>query len=149
MDEYRKNVAIIVLNSEGQILLGHRRGVKEKGWQFPQGGMKEGESQEQALKRELIEETNLSKFETLAKSTDWIYYDWPSYALKKKPYKGQKQIYFVIKIDSGHSKQLKESKEFDAFRWVKSWSEVTKDLVDFKMDCYEKAYQQLREFLPE
>ena len=56
---YRKGVGIIVVNSKGEFFLGKRIGAEA--WQFPQGGIDEGESTEEALFRELHEETGLIK----------------------------------------------------------------------------------------
>jgi putative (di)nucleoside polyphosphate hydrolase len=55
---YRENVGIIIANDAGKLLLAGRIG--SKGWQFPQGGMLDGESAEQAMFRELNEEVGLS-----------------------------------------------------------------------------------------
>ena len=51
---YRLNVGIIIANADGQLLLAERRGQKGA-WQFPQGGVDEDESVEQAFYRELLE----------------------------------------------------------------------------------------------
>src|ERR1700687_1738793 len=57
-DGYRPNVAIVLCNSRNQVFWGKR--VKEHAWQFPQGGIKPGETPEQAMYRELNEETGLA-----------------------------------------------------------------------------------------
>jgi len=44
---YRKGVGIIIVNSEGQFFLGKRIGAEA--WQFPQGGIDEGENPKEAL----------------------------------------------------------------------------------------------------
>ena len=44
---FRANVGIILCNGEGKLLLAGRAG--SKGWQFPQGGMLQGESSEEAM----------------------------------------------------------------------------------------------------
>jgi putative (di)nucleoside polyphosphate hydrolase len=54
---FRPNVGIILLNANNQVWWGKR--VREHSWQFPQGGIKYGESPEQAMFRELEEETGL------------------------------------------------------------------------------------------
>ena len=54
---FRANVGIILVNAENKLLLGGRVGAK--GWQFPQGGIFEGEDPEQAMYRELREEVGL------------------------------------------------------------------------------------------
>ena len=54
---YRPNVGIIICNAMGQVLWARRIG--QNAWQFPQGGIKRGESPEKALYRELQEEVGL------------------------------------------------------------------------------------------
>ena len=56
-DGYRPNVGIIVANDQGQVLWARR--VGQDAWQFPQGGINSNESVEEALFRELKEETGL------------------------------------------------------------------------------------------
>ena len=56
-DGYRPNVGIILLNHRNEVFWGKR--VKQHSWQFPQGGIKHGESPEQAMFRELYEEIGL------------------------------------------------------------------------------------------
>ena len=56
-DGYRPNVGIILVNSRNEVFWGKR--VKEHAWQFPQGGIKPGETPERAMYRELMEEVGL------------------------------------------------------------------------------------------
>ena len=58
-DGYRANVGIVICNPSGKVFFGKRR--YQSGWQFPQGGIKEGESPKKAMWRELLEETGLKK----------------------------------------------------------------------------------------
>jgi putative (di)nucleoside polyphosphate hydrolase len=53
--QYRSNVAAILRNTRGEILVCERLNIPGA-WQFPQGGVDEGETLEQALTRELREE---------------------------------------------------------------------------------------------
>ena len=55
---YRPNVGIVILNKNKQALWAKR--VAEDAWQFPQGGINEGESVKDAMYRELMEEVGLS-----------------------------------------------------------------------------------------
>ena len=50
---YRRNVGIVLCNSQIQVLWARRS--RHDGWQFPQGGVEAGESEEDALFRELEE----------------------------------------------------------------------------------------------
>ncbi|KQB47800.1 RNA pyrophosphohydrolase, partial [Neisseria meningitidis] len=54
---YRPNVGIILTNNRDEVFWGKR--VREHSWQFPQGGIKPGESPETAMYRELYEEVGL------------------------------------------------------------------------------------------
>ena len=54
---FRPNVGIILLNQRNQVFWGKR--LRTHSWQFPQGGIKYGESPEQAMFRELHEEVGL------------------------------------------------------------------------------------------
>ena len=56
---YRPNVAAIIRRTDGRVLLGQRSDFPES-WQFPQGGVDEGESPADAVRREVLEETGLS-----------------------------------------------------------------------------------------
>ena len=54
---FRYNVGIVISNKHGQLLWAKR--IKQKSWQFPQGGVREAETLEQAMYRELNEEVGL------------------------------------------------------------------------------------------
>ena len=53
-DGYRPNVGIVICNDKGQVLWAKRYG--QNSWQFPQGGINDNETPEQAMFRELFEE---------------------------------------------------------------------------------------------
>lgn len=48
-----------IVRREGQILLIHRFREGREYWVFPGGGVEEGETREEALRREMLEETGL------------------------------------------------------------------------------------------
>jgi putative (di)nucleoside polyphosphate hydrolase len=56
--KYRPNVAAIIRRPDGRVLICRRSDYPES-WQFPQGGVDEGETLEQALTRELWEEIGI------------------------------------------------------------------------------------------
>lgn len=49
-------VALILINAEKKLFLARRPDTKGKDWEFPGGKVEPGESFEQALKREILEE---------------------------------------------------------------------------------------------
>ena len=79
-DGYRPNVGIVVANRLGQVLWARRVGGHDA-WQFPQGGVHDGEKPEQALYRELQEEIGLlPEHVRLLGSTDgWLRYQLPAH----------------------------------------------------------------------
>ena len=74
---YRANVGIVVCNNKKKVLWAKR--ANEDAWQFPQGGINEGESPKEAMFRELKEEVGLepSHVEIIARTKDWLRYDVP------------------------------------------------------------------------
>jgi putative (di)nucleoside polyphosphate hydrolase len=151
-DGYRPNVAIVLVNPRNQVFWGKR--VKEHAWQFPQGGIKQGETPEQAMYRELNEETGLAPHHVriLGRSRDWLHYHVPSHWVKREwrgTYKGQKQIWFLLRLvgrDCDISLRASGKPEFDAWRWHDYWVPL-EAVIDFKREVYRLGLEELAEFL--
>jgi putative (di)nucleoside polyphosphate hydrolase len=151
-DGYRPNVAIVLVNSRNQVFWGKR--VKEHAWQFPQGGIKPGESPEEAMYRELNEETGLEPqhVRILGRTRDWLHYDVPTHWVKREwrgTYKGQKQIWFLLRLvgrDCDISLRASGHPEFDAWRWHDYWVPL-ESVIDFKREAYRLGLEQLASYL--
>ncbi len=145
---YRPNVAALIVRPTGLVLAGRRQGVPDA-WQLPQGGIEKKESPEEAVLREAEEETGLTALTIVARTPDWIYYEWPK-GFKKKPgpHIGQKQIYFVLRqTDSGaKAKEPKLSDEFEEFRWM-PFQELLNLTIPFRQQAYREAYEILKRHL--
>ena len=92
---FRPNVGIILLNPRNEVFWGKR--VRQHSWQFPQGGIKYGESPEQAMYRELYEEIGLlaEHVRIVARTRNWLRYEVPEQWMRRElrgNYRGQKQI---------------------------------------------------------
>ena len=76
-DGYRPNVGIVLFNNLGQVLWARR--TRHDGWQFPQGGVEQGETIEQAAYRELFEEVGLrpQNVQLVGRTRQWLRYDVP------------------------------------------------------------------------
>jgi len=151
-DGYRPNVAIVLTNHKNQVFWGKR--VKEHAWQFPQGGIKPGESPEQAMYRELNEETGLEAHHVriLGRTRDWLHYNVPTHWVKREwrgTYRGQKQIWFLLRLvgrDCDISLRATPHPEFDAWRWHEYWVPL-EAVIEFKRDVYRLGLEQLANYL--
>ena len=145
---FRANVGIILANDAGKLLLAGRIG--NKGWQFPQGGLQQGELLEEAMFRELHEEVGLKEadVEILAVTEDWLRYRLPDKFVRRqsKPLCiGQKQRWFLLRLvgdDSQVRLDTGETPEFDRWRWVDFWRPVN-EVIYFKRRVYSMALNEL------
>ena len=147
---YRKNVGLIVLNRNNQLLVCRRKGKKT--WQFPQGGIDAGESNTQAAYRELFEEVGIKKNQVniLQKSKHWYTYDLPDKYRPRpkslKNFKGQIQKWYMLQANTNLEINLLNEipQEFIEFKWSTYWYCLS-CVVPFKRDVYRNV---LTEFLP-
>jgi putative (di)nucleoside polyphosphate hydrolase len=150
---FRPNVGIILLNTKNQVFWGKR--LRTHSWQFPQGGIKHGETPEQAMYRELHEEVGLlpEHVRILARTRDWLRYEVPEHFIRRDArghYKGQKQIWFLLQLtgrDSDMNLRATDHPEFDAWRWNEYWVPL-EWVIEFKRDVYQMALTELARFLP-
>lgn len=138
---FRHGVGIILVNEKRQIFLAKRIG--KEAWQFPQGGIQESETPEQAMYRELREEIGLNESDVKIMSTTrrWLRYRLPKRLVRhySKPLCiGQKQKWFLLRF-KGDDKRINliatESPEFDSWAWVSYWYPLTQ-VVTFKRRVY-------------
>ena len=58
---YRPNVGIMLVNAKNKVFVGQRLDRFTNAWQMPQGGINEGEDADDAVFRELVEETGVTR----------------------------------------------------------------------------------------
>lgn len=147
-DLYRPNVAMIIVSNnypdKKEIFIAQRNDLKDM-WQFPQGGIDEGEEVKEALFRELEEEIGTSEAKVIAEYPEWISYDFPEKISKKmKPYKGQTQRYFLLKLKKNAKVNLDtKHPEFDDYKFV-SVEDVLNMTAHFKKPVYEKVIKYFK-----
>jgi putative (di)nucleoside polyphosphate hydrolase len=147
---YRANVGIILSQDDGRVFWARRIG--QDAWQFPQGGIQEGETHEQALYRELEEEVGLrtKDVEVIGCTKGWLKYHLPKHLIRHDSLPlciGQKQVWYLLRLLTADNKvclDTSEKPEFDHWRWVEYWKPA-RDVVSFKRKVY---LQALKEFHP-
>ena len=152
MSEYRPNVAAVILSERYpeicEFFIAKRNDIKHSKciWQFPQGGIDNGESPTDALYRELNEEIGTKDIEILAQYPEWLKYDFPKGNIQSKmyPFKGQMQRYFLVKLKPDAKINLAtEVPEFIAYKFV-SFDEVLLNVVYFKRRIYKKVLEHFK-----
>jgi len=145
---YRPNVAMIIVSNnypaEKEIFLAKRNDMSDV-WQFPQGGIDEGEEVQEALFRELKEEIGTNKVKIIAEYPEWISYDFPPKIAKTmKPWIGQRQRYFLVKLKKSAKIDIQtKHPEFDDYKFV-SVDEVLKQSASFKQEVYKSVIKYFK-----
>ena len=163
-DGYRPNVGIVLANQRNEVFWGKR--VHQHAWQFPQGGIKHGETPLQAMYRELAEEIGLEHVHVrvLGRTREWLRYEvpekWSRHARDgaggpapegagRVAYRGQKQIWFLLRMtgrDCDVRLRASGHPEFDAWRWHEYWVPLDA-VIDFKREVYRQALIELHRYL--
>jgi putative (di)nucleoside polyphosphate hydrolase len=157
---YRPNVGIILANQRNEVFWGKR--VHQHAWQFPQGGIKAGETPLEAMYRELEEEIGLLRdhVRILGRTRDWLRYEVPERWTRRgregkertkttAAYRGQKQIWYLLRMtgrDCDVKLRASGHPEFDAWRWHDYWVPL-ETVIEFKRDVYRQALIELHRYL--
>ncbi|MGJ4745377.1 RNA pyrophosphohydrolase [Leptospira sp. SA-E8] len=142
---YRKNVGMVVFNSKGEVLVGERLNFKGS-WQFPQGGIDDGEDPNSAAQRELLEEVGIQDAEIIYQYPSWINYDFPEslhLSSNLKKYRGQTQKWYLL-YWNGKAEDCDltaHEQEFERVRFI-PFQECLSTVVSFKKDVYQKLVQE-------
>ena len=163
--KFRSNVAAVIIHpTEYKVLMFRRLAEKDKysgfstgssqlkwNWQFPQGGVNDGESEEEALFRELKEEIGTEDVKIIRVGEKRIRYHYP---LKVKrildqqsqwrPFSGQQQRWFLLHLNC-HTDNISfnhDPIEFDAFQWISPRKGLSM-VVPFKRKAYRKGLRML------
>lgn len=142
---YRPNVGAVLFSRMGQVFVARRANQRADAiapWQFPQGGIDEGEDPRRAVLRELEEEIGTANAEIVGEHPDWLHYDLPPELRARLwggRFRGQRQRWFALRYlgaDVDIHLDRHEHPEFDAWRWA-DLTELPTLAVPFKRPIYE------------
>jgi putative (di)nucleoside polyphosphate hydrolase len=135
---YRPNVGIILVNSQDEIFVAERINVPGA-WQFPQGGIDEGEDAETAMFREMA--VTRDKVQLLERR-DGYRYAFAKGRLKYGIYGGQEQSYFRCRF-LGQDSEVNLAathQEFSQWRWIKPQEFQIQWVPKFKRAVYRQVF---------
>ncbi len=147
----RQGVGVIVLNQNNKVFVAKRKDNPIDKWQMPQGGINLNETPFNAMKRELEEETSITKIKVLKEISYWLEYELPPNLLGKiwkGRFRGQKQKWFIVKfvgIDSEINLNTKYP-EFIEWKWI-DYNLLPEVIVDFKKEVYKKLKIEIKNFI--
>ena len=117
---YRANVLGVITDGNGNFLI-QKNSRLTNHWQFPQGGIDEGESAEEAVVREVSEELGIDrKYLKISRQLPAEHsYEWPRHSQLLRGFRGQKQVAYLLKFVGNNSNiDYKNSHEVEDIKWV-------------------------------
>lgn len=144
MATYRPNVAAILRKPKsGKIFIAERSDHKGS-WNFPQGGVDDGEDLISALYREVFEETGVSRdqYEIVGCRTTYRY-KFPGAKLKRGIWCGQDQTYFLCDFHGKkNSIDLTNTKdnEFRNYMWIYPQDFNLAWIPEFKRPVFRRVF---------
>ena len=121
----RKGVGIVLLNQNNEVFVAKRIDNPNNYWQMPQGGIDENEN-----------------YQTYLLPQNLLGIIW------KGKYKGQIQKWFCMRfLGSDNEINIKTKKpEFLEWKWI-NLEDITKNVVDFKLDVYNEVKKKVLDIL--
>lgn len=135
---FRAGVVAVVRRSDGCVLA-FERADPPGAWQLPQGGMRAGETPEQAAWRELAEETGLTAGDVrlVDQPSAWTVYELPA-SLRNSERIGQAHRWFFFEPIVDDLRPTPDGREFTAWRWMTP-SELIDQVVEFRREPYRQV----------
>jgi putative (di)nucleoside polyphosphate hydrolase len=147
-ENYREIVSAIIINKDKKVLMCEHVWIDDA-WQFPQGGIEKGESEEDAILRELNEELGTKNLKVLKKMDYKIKYHFPHYLKEKYNMDGNEQKFFLLYFH-GDDNEIRfdnqEKPEFKSFKWV-NYTQPPLEVIYFKKLSYLEALNYFKDYV--
>ena len=148
---YRRKVSAIATNKDGDFLIVQLDSYGENDWNFPGGGIEQGETPNKAILRELEEELGSRNFEVIKVAKHISQYEWPNFViaerLKKdgRTWRGQQVKYISMRYKGGKKEFKLDTEEVRKIKWVdfeelkshfnfpNQWKEAEKAISGFNL----------------
>lgn len=150
---YRPCVGAVIFNRDGLVFSGHRvqknLPADAPRWQWPQGGIDDGELPLDAAYREVAEETGIRSVNLLYELPAWLTYDLPENLIGKVlkgRFRGQRQKWFAFRFEGADADIVLDGHdqiEFETWQW-RPINECIDLVVPFKRHVYEAVASGFR-----
>lgn len=132
----KQGVSAIIYDDMGEkyFLILHRNS-NWTGWEFPKGGIEEGEDPVKAVAREILEETRLTKFKIIQQFED------------KREFssdEGETSLTVFLVQASMNIPIIVNKQEHDSFLWAKKESVLTKLTWDNEIDYFKQVLNKIK-----
>lgn len=116
---YRNNVCCVLFKKDKYLVV-QLVDWNNNWWKFPQGGINEGETIEETVKRELLEELHITNFKIIKKFKFSNKYDWPEHVISKhnSKWRGQNQTFCLVEFTGRNSEIVIDPTEVKKYQWV-------------------------------
>lgn len=148
---YRPCAGAMIINRVGEVFVGQRLDSTLEAWQMPQGGIDPGEDAQDAVIREIGEETGIAAehLRLIAIAPDELHYDLPAELagkLWKGRWRGQRQRWFLFEFTGTDDDVdiVTAHPEFRAWKWADR-SDLPAMIVPFKKALYEAVLEAFAE----
>ena len=144
----RLGVGIILLNDKNNVFVGKRKDNPGEKWQMPQGGVENGENFITAMKRELLEETNIKNIKIIKEIKQIYEYELPKKLIGviwKGKFRGQRQKWFIVRFTGNENEINLNTKypDFIVLKWIEA-NALPNVIVDFKKNLYLNLLKEIK-----
>lgn len=136
---FRAGVGAVIVNRQGQVLALERARIPGA-WQMPQGGWEMSETAEEAIYREVEEETGLRRdqLELVGRHPEPLVYELPPEWRTSKTGLGQVLYWYLLRLRGGEDElTLPPEGEFRSWAWL-PMEEIIKSTAPFRQALYQR-----------